>query len=80
MNIESRPALSPLAVRTELGCARALLDELEARLASGNANGECRDLAAQAADELMRVARTMARWAALAEGDVPLEAAADRCR
>ncbi|MGO8996523.1 MAG: hypothetical protein ACLQVI_24680 [Polyangiaceae bacterium] len=70
----NRP-LSPLAVRTELACARALLDELEARLASENAKGGSRELAAQAAEELMRVARTMKQWAALAEADVLLQAA-----
>lgn len=70
MNAALNRALSPLTVRTELACARALLDELEAQLASGNANGGSRDLASQAADELMRVARTMKRWAALAEADV----------
>jgi predicted S18 family serine protease len=71
----SNRALSPLTVRTELACARTLLDELEARLASGNAHGGSRDLASQAADELMRVARTMKLWASLAEADVLLEPA-----
>jgi hypothetical protein len=75
MNVESHRPLSPLSVRTELACARALLDVLEARLASGNASEGTRDLATQAADELLRVARTMKRWAALTEADVVPEAA-----
>ncbi len=74
MTLESSDPLSPRAVRTELACARALLDELEARFASGNAAAVSRDLAAQAAEELTRVARMMKGWAALAEADLPLEA------
>jgi hypothetical protein len=74
MTLESSDPLSPRAVRTELACARALLDELEARFALGNAGAGSRNLAAQAADELTRVARTMKGWAALAEADILLEA------
>ncbi len=74
MTLESRDPLSARAVRTELACARALLDELEARFAAGNVSAGSRDLAAQAADELARVARTMKGWAALAGADALLEA------
>jgi hypothetical protein len=58
MNAASNRALSPLTVRTELACARTLLDELEARLASGNAHGGSRDLASLAeADVILEAAR-----------------------
>ncbi len=45
------------ALRTELACARALLDELEAALDAGD-ELHC-DVSVQAADQLVRVASTM---------------------
>ncbi|HXN34318.1 MAG TPA: hypothetical protein VN894_20795 [Polyangiaceae bacterium] len=59
--------LPPRAVSTELACARALLDALEALLRSGDAEPTRCDVVVQLADQLARVATTMKEW-----GVVPL--------
>jgi hypothetical protein len=65
MNIPTDPretsrVASLFAVRSGIACARAVLDEVETRLADGMDDVAC-DLVAQAADELTRVARGMRR-------------------
>lgn len=60
----------PRSLRTELACARALLDELESLIASGSANAPLADLAQQLAEELVRVAGRLTRSMAGMSDDV----------
>ncbi len=52
----------PRAVSTELACARALLDALEALLRSEEVEPTRCDVVVQLADQLTRVATTMKEW------------------
>jgi hypothetical protein len=55
--------LEPRAVRAELACARALLDELENVLMAHNEQRTRCNVVDQVADQLDRVANTIRRWA-----------------
>jgi hypothetical protein len=56
-------------MRRVLACARALLDELEARLGAGEASRAPGELVGQAADELAQVAKMMKTWSVPADAD-----------
>jgi hypothetical protein len=62
-NLEGEAPLKPRAVRAELACARALLDELATVLEARNEERARYDMANQVADQLERVADTIRRWA-----------------
>jgi hypothetical protein len=62
MNLEGRARLAPRAVRTELACARALLDELETVLDAESEERTRGDVVIQVADQLTRMASTMKQW------------------
>lgn len=62
MKIEQKGQLTRRTVRSEVACARAMLDELES-LVGETDNGVRSDVVVQTADELCRVANVMKTWA-----------------
>jgi hypothetical protein len=61
-NPERRARLALSTVRTELACARALLDELETVLHAESEERTRDDVFIQVADQLARMANTMKQW------------------
>ena len=59
VNVDGRSRRTACTVRTELACARALLDELETVLDMRSEEQTQRDVVLQVADQLARVASTL---------------------
>jgi hypothetical protein len=62
VSLVGKARLAQRTPRTELACARALLDALEAVLDAEHEEQTRCDVAAQVADQLARVANTLKQW------------------
>jgi hypothetical protein len=65
--------LAQRGLRTDVACARALLDALEAVLDAESDEGTQRDVIVQMAGQLTRVASRMEAWKAVRAQDEPSE-------